>query len=64
DTGQVRDHNEDAVFPDGAGEADARFLVAVADGMGGHVGGEIASRTALDAAIDTDGNPEERVLAG
>lgn len=64
DTGQLRDHNEDAVFPDGAGETAAPFLAAVADGMGGHVGGEIASRTALDAAIGTDGSPEERVLAG
>ncbi|HSG79054.1 MAG TPA: Stp1/IreP family PP2C-type Ser/Thr phosphatase [Acidimicrobiia bacterium] len=63
DPGRIRDHNEDAVFPEGDGQASDRFVVAVADGMGGHVGGEIASRAALDAAIDAEGDPEARVLA-
>ena len=40
DPGQVRDHNEDSVtiVKNEAGE----ILMAVADGMGGHKGGEIA----------------------
>ena len=50
DTGQVRDGNEDSYL------VDRRLdLFAVADGMGGHRAGEIASATALDglkAAVD------------
>jgi protein phosphatase len=63
DPGRIRDHNEDSLFPEGSGESTDRLVVAVADGMGGHVGGEIASRAALDAAIASEGDPETRVLA-
>ncbi len=42
DVGAVRDHNEDAFLVD-----DGLQLYVVADGMGGHKGGEIASAEAV-----------------
>ncbi len=46
DTGLVRDHNEDSIGSD----ADLGLLV-LADGMGGHNGGEVASAIAVDSIL-------------
>lgn len=65
DVGRARDHNEDAVWPEGTGSAAGELVAAVADGMGGHVGGEVASGVALQAAVTAAGaDAVERVRIG
>lgn len=46
DTGKVRDHNEDSVTI--LKNANNEYLLVVADGMGGHKCGEVASSMAVD----------------
>lgn len=46
DPGKVRDHNEDNVII--LNNTNNEFVLAVADGMGGHKAGEIASKIAID----------------
>ncbi len=45
-----RDRNEDAF---GSFQAESAGCWAVADGLGGHRGGEVASRAAVDAVLDS-----------
>jgi protein phosphatase len=59
----VRHANEDSVHPTTAGSSNEPAVVMVADGMGGAVGGEIASRIAVDIAIRVDGTARDRVAA-
>ncbi|MBQ8036790.1 MAG: protein phosphatase 2C domain-containing protein, partial [Proteobacteria bacterium] len=47
DTGMVRDHNEDSFLV-----SQKESFVVVADGMGGHQSGEVASRMAITEISD------------
>lgn len=61
DVGRVREKNQDAVGS--ALSSHGGLLLVVADGMGGHQGGETASRIAIESIVDTVknsvGRPEE-----
>ena len=61
--GMVRDNNEDALFPKTSGESTSDAVLVVADGMGGHVAGEVASRIAVNTAASATLDPEDRVAA-
>lgn len=62
--GMVRENNEDSVFPNAAGDSSDNAVLIVADGMGGHVAGEVASRIAINAAASSELTAEDRVAAG
>lgn len=61
--GLVRSNNEDALYPPVSGASTEPSLFIVADGMGGHVAGEVASRIAVETAMDTDGAPGRRIVS-
>ncbi len=62
--GMVRQNNEDSVYPETSGESHGKTTLVVADGMGGHVAGEVASRLAVNAAASNELLPSDRVAAG
>ncbi|HHW68858.1 MAG TPA: Stp1/IreP family PP2C-type Ser/Thr phosphatase [Tenericutes bacterium] len=65
DPGKVRDHNEDSVIV--LKNSNGEYLLAVADGMGGHKNGEIASSIAISnigkrfSNISSVGNKEDAI---
>lgn len=59
DVGMRRDHNEDNYLLD-----DEQRLYVVADGMGGHLGGEMASMLAVSTIRDTVRDERKRLNGG
>ena len=66
DTGKVRDHNEDSVVI--TENLNKEILLTVADGMGGHNAGEVASSIAIThigkrfRELSTVGNKEDAII--
>ena len=65
DPGKVRTHNEDSVTI--INNANKEYILAIADGMGGHKAGEVASRIAIEHIkdcfynIESIGNKENAI---
>ena len=51
DPGKVRSHNEDSVTI--ISNNNQEYILAIADGMGGHKAGEVASRIAIEHIKDS-----------
>jgi protein phosphatase len=66
--GRIRERNEDSVYPEASGAGNGPLIAGVADGMGGHIAGNIASSLALAAATEQDADAgidiADRLLAG
>ena len=58
--GRMRNNNEDSHWPTTSGRSSGPLVVMVADGMGGAVGGEVASNVAIDTASSGEGSVAER----
>ena len=63
DIGHRRRKNEDSIHPAHDGRTSGVLLAAVADGLGGHHAGDVASSVAIEEAVSAGGTPEERVRA-
>jgi protein phosphatase len=69
DVGRLREKNEDSHAEYTFADGDGSVLVIVADGMGGHGHGEVASGIAVKVigevfAQSTSGDPRERLHTG
>ena len=53
DTGRMRDSNQDSVFCDENAIGSFPNLFLVADGMGGHNAGDLASKTGIEAFVES-----------
>lgn len=60
--GRVRNNNEDSFAPETSGRGIGPVVLMVADGMGGAIGGEIASQLAVEHASVGTGSPVDRVI--
>ena len=62
--GKVRDHNEDSHIALGGDQSPPSIdaLLVVADGMGGHAAGEVASQMTVDGIVDILNNQADRFL--